>query len=513
MIAKGIGSGSLLRGMGVSCFCLGLVAMAHAEAQTIWDNQPAKKWTDAYPVGNGRLGALPFGTYPQEKILINEETIWARGPALEMPADSASVLQNIQSLEASGDYAAADQALVDGLLGGARHPYSYQFFGDIEIQHQRAGEPDVKRELELGTGISRARYTFPNGDELVQEVVASAPDQVLLVRLHSTAGELDFAVGFSGGGRAEGNRLIRDGAGDWVIPPSMAEREGEKGQGTRYRGVLAAYPAKSVEGTGARLVVKGTQEAWLVLAVATDFDRQAIDRIAPPGWEKAAEQAIGQLEGKDLAERFELAISDHQQLYQRLELDLGASSGELLALPTRERLQRFKRRKTDDPDLIETYFQFGRYLLIASSRPGTFPANLQGIWNPHRKAPWSSDFHLNINLQMNYWPAETTHLAECHQPLFDFMRYLLPTGREMARRMGMPGWCMGHATDIWGHAKLMGKQARHGGTFFGGQWLTFHLLEHYRFHRDPAVLEEHWDLLSASTEFVLAWLIPGRKEP
>ena len=173
-------------------------------------------------------------------------------------------------------------------------------------------------------------------------------------------------------------------------------------------------------------------------------------------------------------------------------------SDEVLALSTPERLKRIKDGASDDPDLIETYFQFGRYMLVASSRPGTLPANLQGIWNPHEKAPWSSDFHLNINIQMNYWPAETTHLGEMHEPFFDLIRYFQPSGKRMAKRLGMKGWSMGHATDAWGHARIMSSRAYWGGSFFGGQWMTFHILEHYRFNRDKSFLEENWDILTAS---------------
>lgn len=191
-----------------------------------------------------------------------------------------------------------------------------------------------------------------------------------------------------------------------------------------------------------------------------------------------------------------------------MAVDFGKTPDAVLALPTRERLKRIKKGERDDPDLIETYFQYGRYLLVASSRPGTFPANLQGLWNPHEKAPWGSDYHLNINIQMNYWPAETTHLGEMHEPFFDLIRYFQPTGKAMAEKLGMKGWCMGHATDIWGHARIMSPRAYWGGSFFGGQWMTFHILEHYRFNRDKAFLEKNWDLLTASTAFAESWLIP-----
>jgi alpha-L-fucosidase 2 len=203
------------------------------------------------------------------------------------------------------------------------------------------------------------------------------------------------------------------------------------------------------------------------------------------------------------------AVADHQQYFSRVSIDLGATADDIRALTTAKRLDRIKQGAHDDPDLFETYFQFGRYLLIASSRPGCFPANLQGLWNPHKKAPWASDYHLNINLQMNYWLADTTNLSEMHQPLFHLIRTYQPRGKEMAKRMGMKGWCMPHATDLWGYAKPMSTKARWGGSMFGGQWLTLHILDYYRFNKDKEILTSNWDILTASTEFVESWLIPG----
>ena len=231
--------------------------------------------------------------------------------------------------------------------------------------------------------------------------------------------------------------------------------------------------------------------------------------MLPDGWQEKASLDLDHLNGKSPDDVEKAAISNHSQYFKRVEVDFGETAEEVALLPTKARLDRIKKGQTDDPDLVETYFQFGRYLLIASSRPGCFPANLQGLWNPHMSAPWGSDYHLNINIQMNYWLAETTNLSEMHYPFFDLIRYFQPTGQKMARNMGMKGWCMGHSTDIWGHAQIMSSQPYWGGSFFGGQWLTFHILEHYRFCRDKKFLEENWDILTESTKFVESWLIPG----
>ena len=214
----------------------------------------------------------------------------------------------------------------------------------------------------------------------------------------------------------------------------------------------------------------------IYLSATTSFDRHNSQAMLPDGWQAKALRDLDRLQGKSSEAVETAAVRGHQKFFNRLEVDLGRSAEAVLALPTKVRLQRIKDGMADDPDLIETYFQFGRYLLIASSRPGGFPANLQGVWNPHRSAPWGSDYHLNINIQMNYWPAETTNLPEMHEPFFDLIRYFQPNGKEMARRLGMKGWCMPHATDIWGNAQLMSSTAFWAGSFFGGQWMTFQIL-------------------------------------
>ena len=188
--------------------------------------------------------------------------------------------------------------------------------------------------------------------------------------------------------------------------------------------------------------------------------------MLPDGWQSKAIYDLNRIK-QDTPEAIETkTVQDYRRYFDRVDVDFGQTADDVLKLPTKTRLQRIKDGKNDDPDLLETYFQFGRYLLIASSRPGCLPANLQGVWNPHMVPPWGSDYHLNINIQMNYWPAETTNLPETHCPLFDLIRCFQPTGKEMARRLGMKGWCMGHSTDIWGHAQIMSPRAFWGGSFF-----------------------------------------------
>lgn len=463
----------------------------------IWDDGPADDWELAYPVGNGRLGALPFGSFPSEKILLNEETIWSRSEPMLMPEDSFEHLEIIRRLEAAGDYQAADEHFVAHLQDG-RDPDSYQLAGWLELNYRDTGPlRSTRRELDLSTGITRSVHTLEDGSRLVQKVFVSAPDDVILITV--SADEPTGLYLSLDGGVVENGDIVLDGAGT-----------GDNATRFRVRArVITDGELHAADGT---FEVASARETTIAISIATDLNRNVAGAKLPDGWQATALDTLELIAGQSIDSLEAAAIADHSRYFDRMHLDLGASPEPLMNLPTRERLHRVKVGAGDDPDLVETYFQFGRYLLIASSRPGSFPANLQGVWNPLLQPPWASDYHLNINIQMNYWHAETTNLADLHTPLFDLIRYYQPTGREMARRMGMKGWVMGHASDIWGHAKMMSSRAYWGGSFFGGQWMTFHLLEHYRFSRDKGFLEDNWDLLTASVEFIESWLTPGPGE-
>ncbi len=462
----------------------------------IWDDRPATKWDTAYPVGNGRLGAMPWGQFPQEKILINEETIWARKGGYLMAEDSFKHLEEVRRLEAAGDYGAADGYFEKHIETGER-PCSYQLLGWLNLSYLDAAPLQrMHRELDLATGVALNRYSLEDGTEITQRVWASAPDDVIGVTITANR-DIGLRVSLDGS-RIEDGDLVKTGAAD--------------GEGaTQFVGRARALPAGRPATEGDALLIRG-REITVYLSAATNFNRRNSHTALPEGWQAKARRDLDALRGRLARDIEGAAIGDHGRFFDRLNVDLGRSADAILALPTRDRLRRIKEGKTDDPDLIETYFQFGRYLLIASSRPGCFPANLQGVWNPHEEAPWGSDYHLNINIQMNYWHAETTNLPEMHGPLFDLIQTFQPNGREMARRLGMQGWCMGHSTDIWGHARIMSRTAFWGGSFFGGQWTTFHILEHYRFNRDRDFLARNWDVLTASAEFVASWLIPGPEE-
>ena len=480
-------------------FLSGLIMapVGSAAAHVIRDNQAAMEWTEAYPVGNGRLGAMPFSQFPQEKILLNEETIWHRGADRVMPEDSYEHLEGIRRLEAMGDYFAADRYFENHIQNEVR-PYSYQLLGWLQLDFLTESPAiETDRSLDLATGIAETVHRLENGNTVTQRVWASAPADCIIVRIVADKAigirlSLDDAV-------MEGSDLVKrdTGTGDH---PDVVHYEGR----VRFLG--------SAEGQESGLVAPARKEHTILVGAATNLDRRNPEAMLPDGWAAKAKADLDRAAGRSAATLRDEAVGDHQRYFDRMDLDLGATAPEVAALTTPQRLARIQAGAADDPDLIETYFQFGRYLLIASSRPGTLPANLQGIWNPHEVAPWGSDYHLNINLQMNYWLAETTHLSELHEPLFDLIRRFQPRGRDMARRLGMVGWCMPHATDVWGSAHMMSSRAYWGGSFFGGQWLTHHILEHYRFTQDPQVLADNWDILTASTEFVRSWLIAGPGE-
>lgn len=472
-----------------------LVSLGYLERERsllIWDDKPAEEWDVAYPVGNGRLGAMPFGDYPSEKILLNEETIWARSEGYDMPSNSFEHLERLRELEVAGNYEGADRYFEQHLQNEKR-PDSYQLLGWLHVDYLAAPLRESRRMLDLETGIATTQYSLEDGTEITQEVLASAPDDVIMLRISANK-PIGLRVALDGGSVIDGD-LVKTGAAT-----------GENA--TKYEGRVRVVTDGKTTEKDHGLDIGDSRDIRIYVAAATNFNRNDSGAMLEEGWNQKALTDLDALRGKSAEFTKRAAVRDHQNYFSRLSVDFGATSDEVLALSTPERLKRIKDGASDDPDLIETYFQFGRYLLVASSRPGRLPANLQGIWNPHEKAPWSSDFHLNINIQMNYWPAESTHLAEMHGPFIDLIRYLQPSGKRMAERLGMRGWSMGHATDAWGHARIMSSRAYWGGSFFGGQWMTFHILEHYRYNRDKAFLAQNWDILTASARFTESWLIP-----
>ncbi len=455
---------------------------------------PAERWTEALPVGNGRLGAMVFGRWPVERIQLNEDTLWAGGPTPELPLDAAEALEAARARFFAGR-PDEGQALVQAMLPGRISPRSYQTLGDLRITHVDPGDAALRtRTLDLANGVARAEY-----HGVTQQVLASAPDDVLLVRLE---GRLDLDVTL----HRPADFTTRADGDDRLVMFGRA-RHGPGTEGVRWHAELRALSDDGEVWTDGELLrVRGASGVTLLLAAATDYDaedprwprprfsagrcRATLDAAARRGWPALRRRAIG----------------DHRRYFERVSLDVGASTAAVSALTTDERLDRL-RAGQQDPDLLETYFQFGRYLLIACSRPGTMPANLQGLWSEHLEAPWNADYHVNVNLQMNYWPAEVTNLSELHEPFLRFVDGLREDGRDAARKLGCDGFFCGHTTDAWRWCAVFGD-ASWGMWPFGAAWSASHFLEHYRFTGDRLFLRQQaWPVLRESCAFLLDWLV------
>ncbi len=467
-----------------------------AEPLTLWYRAPAEDWFAALPVGNGRLGAMPHGGLEIERLQLNEDSLWSGGPA---EADNPAALEHLPEIRAlllDGRYTEAQglaQQHLTNLGGGFDGVYhtTFQTLGDLTLTFADQPErvDDYVRTLDLRRGLARVEY-LAGGARFTRELFASAPDGVLVLRLScDRPGRLTFAAGLSreadATAGAAGDTLTLDGACDG-------------GAGMRFAARARIVPeGGTLRAEGATLVVDGADAATIVIAAATGF-REAEPAAAAQGQvDRAAAKAYQALRNP--------AVAEHQAAMDRFHLELGHSAQD--ALPTDERLAAV-RAGGDDPGLVALHAQYGRYLLLASSRPGSLPANLQGLWCHELRPAWHSDYHLNINLQMNYWPAETANLSDCAEPLFELIASLVEPGGRTARTMyGARGWTAHTITNVWGYT-APGWGVGWGCWPTGGVWLCEHLWDHYEFTRDEAWLRRFaWPILRGAAEFCLDWTV------
>jgi len=490
-------------------------ADAPARTETLlWFRQPARQWTEALPVGNGTLGAMVFGDPVKERLQLNIDTLWSGRPKECNNPDARNHLAEVRRLVLEdGNYSAAD-SLMKKLQG----PYNeaYEPLGNLYVEFPGGSAGTAyRRELDLDTAVARVTAGTRSW-----EVFSSAPDRVIAVRiaaadftvsmdspLHSTAEALHGTIRLTG--KAPSFSAPNYQRIDNPVRYSEAE-----GQGMRFeaRARVIAEGAQ-ITAEGGTLRVSGARSATILIAAATGF--RGFDRLPDRSADAIAEDCSRILDAAARHTWPELRsrhTADHQILFRRasLRLNPGAVPPDL---PTDERLKAFR---GDDAGLLALYFHYGRYLLISSSRPGTQPANLQGIWSDQVRPPWSSNYTVNINTQMNYWLAETCNLSECHGPLFDLVQELAVNGRRTAQvNYGAGGWCSHHNVDLW-------RQSAPVGDFGGGSptwanwgmsapWLCAHLMEHYRFTQDRRFLADRaWPLMKGAAEFCLDWLIPAR---
>jgi alpha-L-fucosidase 2 len=487
---------------------------------SLWYRQPAEQWVEALPIGNGRLGAMIFGGVASERLQLNQDTLWSGMPSDWNNPRAREVLPELRALIFAGKYTEADQ-----LARQMQGPYgqSYLPMGDLQLRFDHGASPDsYRRWLDLDSATAGVRYTL-GGATFTREAFASAPDQVIVVRLTcDRPGSISFTAEL--GSQLQHTTLSSTGELRLIgraprhVAPSyyhVAEPviydQGQDGDGMRFAvclGVMAE--GGHVHLSDAGLHVEGADSATLYLAAATSFGgydqspgRTQIDPLA------LARERLASAMAQPYAQLREAHVQDHQQLFRRVALDLGRTAA--ADLPTDQRVRAFQ--GGDDPQLIALLFQYGRYLLIASSRPGTQPANLQGIWNDHLRAPWSSNWTININTQMNYWLAEPTNLSECHAPLFDMIGDLSRNGRTTAEvNYGCRGWVAHHNADLWRQSAPVGDFGQGDPVWalwpLGGAWLCQHLWEHFVFGGDLGFLRDTaYPIMKGAAEFCLDWLI------
>ncbi len=484
-------------------------------ATVLWFTGPAEKWEDALPVGNGRLGGMVFGGVREERLQFNEETYWTGGPYSTVVKGVFRALPDVRKLLFEGRPIEAHLMFGRYLLGYPVEQQKYQSMGNVVFRFSETdGETDYRRELDLRTGIAKVAFTR-NGTRFTREVFASQPDQAIVMRF---AADRPGAVSFDCQLQGVRNQTHSNYATDYFQMDTWGE-DGLKliGKGADYLGIEGKIRYETrlrVRLKGGRvrpgvrsLRVEGADEVVLVLVAATNFNSYK-DVGGDCG--RRVEESLSLLAGKDFGRLKEAHVRDHQALFDRvrLELPLTASS----SLPTDVRLRKIQ--DGPDPALAALCYQFGRYLMIASSRPGTEAANLQGIWNNDANPWWDSKYTTNINLEMNYWNVDAGNLSECASPLFDLIREVSDQGREVAREhYGVRrGWVFHQNTDLWRVAAPM--DGANWGTFTtGGAWLSTHIWDHYLYTGDAGFLRENYPLLKGAAEFFLDFLVedPVRK--
>ena len=456
-------------------------------------DEPAKVWEEALPVGNGRLGAMVFGRTGMETIQLNEETVWAGEPGNNVVALSEEQLEEIRKAIFQEEYQKAQQ-LADKYLSKKDNNsgMSYQTVGNLILNFPNSNAVrDYKRELDISKAVSTVTYKT-GGVAYKRRIISSFPDDVIMVELTANKpGSISFEMGLKSPHKSHDIQIKNDEV--WLSGTS-SDQENKRGKVKFLAIAKPKIEGGRIETTENRLKITGANRAVIYISIASNFKNYK-DLS-----EDAESKAIALLNAvyiKEFGKCLDAHIAEYQQYFNRVQLDLGTSNA--INKTTDIRLEEFN--DSDDPQLIALYFQFGRYLLISSSMPGTQPANLQGIWNKEINAPWDSKYTVNINTEMNYWPAEVTNLSEMHKPLFGLIKDISETGKESAEKMyHARGWNMHHNTDIWRISGVVDPPF-YGLWPHGGGWLSQHLWQHYLFTGDTKFLKEVYPILKGTALF------------
>lgn len=475
----------------------------------LWYRQPGEKWLDASPLGNGLMGAMVFGGIQSERIALNDSSFWSGRPHDYDNPEAPQYFPKIRDLVASGQFQEAEKMADDHFFGVPKAQQAYQPLGDLLLSFDGIGEvADYRRELDMENGV--VKVTFRSGDTtFTREVFVSYPDRVMAVRLSSSkpgkiSVEARFKSPFLDKVTPAADILIMDGCWKGPNPKEYGLIAQVEGTGLKFRAALQArFEGGQSTATTEGIKVQGADTVTFLVTTATSYVNYH-DINGNPAL--ACSNVLNAVREKNYADLKKAHETDFRGLMGRVHLKVGDPSDK----PIDERLKNMQNGNAD-ANLEALCFQFGRYILASSSRAGGQPANLQGIWNEETVPPWGSKYTININTEMNYWPAEVCNLSECHQPLFDMLKDVSVTGAKTARLYyGCSGWVTHHNIDLWRGAAPV-DAARYGMWPVGGAWLCQHLWEHYAFTGDQTFLREYYPILKGSAQFLLEVMIEEPK--
>jgi alpha-L-fucosidase 2 len=476
-----------------------LQAPAPAEPLSLWYTQPASRWVEALPIGNGRLAGMVFGGIVNERIQLNEDTLWAGGPYDPANPEALAALPTARRLIVEGKYQEAEALIGEKMMGRPLRQMPFQPLGDLLLTFSEFPQVEAyRRDLNLDTAIARVTYVA-QGVTYTRETFSSAIDQVIVFRISaSQPARVSLTVAMSS--PQPGASSSVENATTLLLRGTNSEAQGIKGALTFAARARVVAQGGTVQPATDSIAVHNADAVTILLAAATSF-RSYSDVSGDPG--AITQSQIEAATRKPFPLLRKVHVTDYQRFFRRVSLNLGSSPA--ASQPTDERIRNFA--SVSDPQLAALYFQFGRYLLISSSRPGTQPPTLQGDWNDQMKPPWESKYTININTEMNYWPAETTNLSELVEPLVAMVLDLSRTGVRTAQvQYGARGWVAHHNTDLWRATAPIDGPA-YGMWPTGGAWLCQHLWEHYEFTQDKGFLERVYPALKGAAEFFLDTLV------
>ena len=493
-------------------------------------DQPATFFEEALPIGNGRLGAMVYGGTTQDKISLNDITLWTGEPEqrdkhVDMElyprmtrwGDAWKYVDSVREALSAEDYRRAEQ-LQHKIQG--HYSENYQPLGTLTIRYPEAEITDYYRELDISDAVARVKY-LRDGKRFEAEYFASAPDSVIVVRFKS-AEPIDAEIVLDYPHPHEATfadgKVTVDGYVAYHSYPNYFRTRHERfmyspDRGIHYRTVLLAECDGQTEQDGQLLRLKGVKEAVIKIVNSTSFNGFDHDPVLEgKPYRALADANAKRVSGKNYSEILKNHIKDYKSFFDRLTIYLGKTDSKIKALPTDQQLKLYSDENQANPELEALYFQYGRYLLISSSRTSGVPANLQGLWNESMEPPWSGNYTININLQENYWPAEAAALPEMHEVMLDYVNNMAVSGRETAQNyLGIDqGWASGHNSDIWAMTNPVGLGSgdpNWANWYMSSPWLATHIWEHYLFTRDLERLKKDYPALKGAAEFCMAWLI------